>query len=294
MCEFCESKKEINILSYDNYDSMRISFGQYQGVNVIANAYLHGNMLTLGGSGSYRSESDCYYDAEGLDIDNTNSINSKQSYIQIKYCPFCGKKIISNVYEKQKAYDDIKKLNEKLYKLKLDLKYEKMFISFEWKCKQKSTEKIETLLQKRIEFCKSNGWKLDEDEYIENIKYNYIEYKNNLTIDKIKDIYDNFSCDIIYGNIDDRFKYPNDKLPDKFDLNTNIKLYWFLSPKYYSSQYILTESMYKKMVELGYINSDDNEKYKRMKDSQIELKNEIIEIENKIKDIKTYIDLLKD
>lgn len=42
----------------------------------------------LDANGSYHSKSDCYYEDEGIDIDNENAINSKAEYIKIKYCPF--------------------------------------------------------------------------------------------------------------------------------------------------------------------------------------------------------------
>lgn len=66
----------------------------------------------LDANGSYHSKSDCYYEDEGIDIDNENAINSKAEYIKIKYCPFCGKEIKSVLYGKTKANDEIAKLKK--------------------------------------------------------------------------------------------------------------------------------------------------------------------------------------
>ena len=94
MCKFCDSKKEKNVLLYDNHNSMNIHYGQYQGVHVNASLTLKGNMLILNGSGNYRSRSDCYYEDQGLDCDGEFSKNASDEYIKIEYCPFCGKKAI--------------------------------------------------------------------------------------------------------------------------------------------------------------------------------------------------------
>ena len=75
MCKFCDNNKSKKILSYDNANSMNISYGQYQGVNIYASLSMKENMLLLEGSGSYRSKSDCYYDDE-LDCNSEYANNS--------------------------------------------------------------------------------------------------------------------------------------------------------------------------------------------------------------------------
>ena len=83
MCKYCDSLKENSLISYDNYKSMNVSFGQYRGVNVYGNIYMKGNMLSISCGGSYRSDFDCYAESEGLDIDNEYASNSEQNYIHI-------------------------------------------------------------------------------------------------------------------------------------------------------------------------------------------------------------------
>lgn len=93
MCKYCESKKPIQLATYNNRDVMDISYGQYQGVNVNASISMHGNMIMLNGRGSYRSKSDCYYEDCGLDCDNQNSRDNDPEIFQINFCPFCGRNL---------------------------------------------------------------------------------------------------------------------------------------------------------------------------------------------------------
>ena len=73
MCKFCESNRLKSISNYDNIDSMNISYGQRQGVSIFADLSMMGNLMVLDGDGSYRSQSDCYYEDWGLEIDNKDA-----------------------------------------------------------------------------------------------------------------------------------------------------------------------------------------------------------------------------
>jgi hypothetical protein len=63
--------------------------GEHKGVCVYSNMYMQGNMLLLNGGGSYRSESDIYYESQGVEIDPEISAKSDMRYIKIDFCPFC-------------------------------------------------------------------------------------------------------------------------------------------------------------------------------------------------------------
>lgn len=107
MCKFCESKEEIELAVYDNSRLMEVCFDQYSGVGVWASVSMHGNMLTLDASGSYRSSADCYYESEGLDISSKRSRRRPPSRVRIKYCPMCGREITSNEYERAVAEENL-------------------------------------------------------------------------------------------------------------------------------------------------------------------------------------------
>ena len=186
MCEFCENtKRPISLLNYDNRDSMRISFGQYQGVFVDADLKMLGNMLILGASGSYRSDFDCYYDAEGLDIDNTPGARSKNRYMQIKYCPFCGKEIKNTVFEKQKVNDDIYDLKRKLALLERDLKWEKMIINFTWNLNKRTPEEIDKMVEEFKKEEEKKGYKVNETGYRNSIQYKQDKYDTPFTLEEM-------------------------------------------------------------------------------------------------------------
>ena len=291
MCDFCENLREKTLLDYDNRDSMRISYGQYSGVNVYADLHMKGNMLILRAGGSYRSQSDCYYDAEGLDIDNENAHRSNASYMQIKYCPFCGNKIKSVLFEKEKTKDDISELKRKLEKLKNDLDYSNIFIEFSWKLKERTSEEIEEMVKEEKMKSVVNGFKFYEVGFRESIKYYEYQdyYKNPLTIKEIKEQFGNLKCSIKYGLNDREDRYY--ELPDKFTLNTKVKSGSFFRPTYYGGTYILTDSMYEKLIELGYIERNDK-KYDSLKKKQEKIKKEIKKIEDKVKELNEYYNSL--
>ena len=296
MCKFCDDLAERNILHYDNRDNMSISYGQYKGVNVHSSVYMQGNMLTLNGGGSYRSGFDCYYEAEGLDdCDGEMAHNSKGSYIQIKYCPFCGKKIKSVLYEKTKTNDEIIELKNKLNKLKKDLNYSNMFINFEWSLNKRTPEEINKMVEERRKEVEAKGWIFTGAEsYAERIQYyGYDEkyYDNPLTLNELKEKFTGIKGNIIYGDVREECKYG--KLPDKFTLNTKIQARSYFHPTYCARSYILTDEMYENLAELGYIQKNDS-KYNVMIEKREKLKKEIKEVNNKLNELKKYLDSLKE
>ena len=295
MCEFCDNLTETNLMHYDNYDAMRISYGQYSGVNVQANLYINGNMLILDGNGSYRSRSDCYYEDEGLEIDNEKAHNSNADYIKIKYCPFCGKEIKSVLYEKTKTNDEIIELKDKLKELKKDLDYSNMFINFEWSLNKRTPEEIDKMVEEERAEVEAKGWKFTgAKSYVDSIQYyGYIEkYNDNpFTLKELKEKFTNVKGDIIYGDVREECKYGD--LPDKFTLDTKIRSYSYFRPTEYSCTYILTDKMYEKLAELGYIQKNDS-KYNAMIKRRNKINKEIEKTKNKLNELKEYLDSLKD
>ena len=295
MCKFCDNLTKTNLMHYDNRYAMGVSYGQYSGVNVQSNLYINGNMLILDGNGSYRSRSDCYYDAEGLDIENEMAHDSKANYIKIKYCPFCGKEIKSVLYEKTKTNDEIIELKTKLKELKRDLNYSNMFINFEWSLNKRTPEEIDKLVEEHRKEVEAQGWKFTHIEsYVESIQYyGYIEkyYEHPLTLKELKEKFTDVKGDIIYGDVREECKYGD--LPDKFTLDTKIRSYSYFRPTYYSHTYILTDKMYEKLAELGYIQKDDS-KYNDMIKNREKIKKEIEKVNNKLNELKEYLNSLNE
>lgn len=278
MCKFCDSLKEKSLVSYDNSKNMNISYGQHQGVNVYGIVYMKGNMLSIGCGGSYRSRSDCYYEDEGLDCDNENANDSNNSYIHIQYCPFCGRKLEDHTYEKQKANDDIKELKEKLKWLEQDLRDYSLVVVCDWFCNKRILHNVEI-------------W---PGELGDRTEYDYIEYKNDspLTLNQISKKFPKISLKVYYGCPQKEWnKYIRAKLPS-FTFNTKIKTNWYGAGTYSSCDYALTDEMYFKLVELGYINHN-KEKYDDLKKEQEIIMKDIINVKKNIKKLEHYLKTLK-
>lgn len=277
MCKFCEKNKENSLVSYDNRKSMNISFGQYQGVNVYGTVYMKGNMLSITCGGSYRSHSDCYYEDEGLDCDNEYSSNSDPNYIQIAYCPFCGHKLDSHVYEIQNTKDTIKTLENKLKWLEQDLRDYSLMITWHWFCNKRVLHNV----------------KYGPGEFGDKTEYDYIKYDNDnpLNINEISETFPKVSIDIHYGRPQTGWKkriLPN---LQEFTLNAKIKCNSYYSGKYRSIEYQITDKTYFELVELGYIKHDEK-KYNELKDIQNEIQTKITNIKNKIKELQQYLKTL--
>ena len=278
MCKFCDTNKENFLVSYDNHKNMNVSFGQYQGVNVHGTVYMKGNMLSIACGGSYRSNFDCYYESEGLDCDSENSSNSEPSYIQITYCPFCGRKLDdTHIYEKQKIMDDIKNLENKLKWLEQDLRDYGLIITCHWYCNKRILHNVEV-------------W---PGEFRDRIEYDYIKYDNDnpLNIKEISETFPKVSINIYYGC--PQKDWDKHILPDlrEFTLSTKLGFINYYEGKYNSVDYQITDEMYFKLIELGYITYDEK-KYNELKNTQKEIQTKIINIKNKIKELKQYLKTL--
>lgn len=277
MCKYCDSLKEKSLVSYDNRDNMRISFGQHQGVNVYGDVYMKGNMLSINCGGSYRSNSDCYYEDEGIDCDNEYSSDSEPNYIHIKYCPFCGKKLEDHTYETQKTKDDIKKLENKLKWLEQDLRDYSLIITCHWYCNKRVLHNVEV-------------W---PGKFRDRTEYDYIKYDddNPLNIKEISEIFPKVSINIYYGCPQkDWNKCIRANLPE-FTLNTKIKYRSYYNGEYYSGDYQITDEIYFKLVELGYIKHNEK-KYNELKKRQKKIFDNIIQTKKNIMKLKRYLKTL--
>ena len=265
MCKFCDKNKENSLVSYDNKKNMDISFGQYQGVNVYGTVYMKGNMLSITCGGSYRSAFDCYYESEGLDCDSEGSSNSKPKYIKIAYCPFCGRKLDSHAYEKQKAKDNIAILKNKLKWLEQDLRDYNIVITCHWHCNKK-------VLSGNFD---------DELEY---------DNKNPLNITEISKAFPKVSIDIYYGH-PQKGKYKQIYNLQEFTLNTKINYISFYKDRYHSNDYQIDDKTYFKLIELGYLTHNEN-KYNALKNKQKEIQTKITNIKKEITELQQYLKTL--
>ena len=211
-------------MSYDNYKSMNICYGQYQGVNVVANLSMKGNMLTLNGSGSYRSRSDCYYENEGLDCFNEHSEGSNGNYIKIEYCPFCGKKLESNEFEIKKTKDEIDVVKHKLEAVKEKLQSITIKVDFSFKTNDEASYKK----------AKEMLW----EDFIIGVKIKPIKIKT------ILEEFVNLNAHVSYNDLRDCQEFAFDK---------GIKFCGSSGYKFYGPVYSVTEEQYDTLVDMGLI-----------------------------------------
>ncbi len=249
-------------MSYDNHRSMNIYCDQYQGVNVIANLSMKGNMLILNGSGSYRSRSDCYYESEGLDCDNEHSKDSKGNYIKIEYCPFCGKKLESNEFEIKKTKDEIDVVKHKLEEAKEKLSSITMKINFSFKTNDKASyKKAEEMI-----------W----EDFVIGVKIKPI---------KIETILKEF------GNLKAHVSYDDLRDCQEFAFDKGIGFYGYSGGEFYGYVYSITEEQYDTLVDMGLIKRNaikaDGVRNKRAKvQKEIDkLNNNLISLQKKLKRI---------
>ena len=277
MCEYCESIKAKEVLSYDNRKSMSVSFGQYKGVKVNSNLYMNGNMLVLSASGSYRSDFDCYYESQGLDIDDEPASRSKSEYIQIKYCPFCGTKLTSTMFEKTKAQDDITALKNKLKEKEYLLEDNSIFLFVCWDNK---------------------GTVYDSDGYPnipfkrnfnegDVIMYKHREYNNDLTLEEIEKEYQKLICSVYFGTKKLHTNRYGDK-PDELTFNTKIRCSCFGNGRFKANCYTISEETYRELVKRKYIKADDKALTELKKNGE-KIEAEILSIKKEIKKLERYI-----
>lgn len=211
MCKFCDDNKLKSLVSYDNVESMSTCMGQHKGVCVYSNMYMQGNMLLLNGDGSYRSESDCFYESQGVEIDCEVSAKSDMRYIKIEFCPFCGRKLDNKDYELRKALDDREQLKHKIECLKLDAECAQLYAQITWKDKK--------VIEHKFNAIGENG-----------------EYKNDMSISEIKkNKFRYLNARIIYGVRRDSF-YGKVK---KWQPETHIECHRYGCGTFYSDWYII-------------------------------------------------------
>lgn len=257
MCKFCENKKPVDILKYDNLGSMSVSYGQYKGVSVFGELIMNGNMLALSGHGGYRSASDCYYEDWGLDCDGERAYMSSPSYINIKYCPFCGRELDKGVYEVQVAKDRINVLEEEIDHLERDLEYEICMVYFTWEPK--------------------DG--------------NYEEYRHESTLSEIVERFTNVKAKVKFGvPNDDRGYYGVIEKYPVLDESTKIHCGSYWRPTYYSSQYNINKTFFNKLVEYGLVDPSKKENgFAKLKKNVDGIKGKINKKKTEIKELKETI-----
>ena len=261
MCKFCDSKKPTNILKYDNLDSMSVSYGQYKGVSIFSDVTMHGDMLSLSANGNYRSSGDCYYEDCGLECDGVNAHHSAPTYINIKYCPFCGKELKKGVYDIQVANDRIKVLEEEIKRLKQDLNCEVCVVSLTWKSK--------------------------------NSKYE--EYREENTLSEIMERFVDVKGGVMFGvSKSDRMYFNTTKGYPVLTPETKIQCGTYCTPKYYANQYQVKEAFFDKLVEYGIVGAEKKDKgFEKLKKNVNRIKKDIIKKNAEIKELKERIKQLK-
>lgn len=245
MCKYCDNENTKSVLSYDNSDSMNICDGQYCGVKVYAELKMKGDMLMLSGRGGYRSESDCYYESQGLECDGEFSTVSKDSYIKIEYCPFCGKKLQGFEYEMTCTNDKIKEIKDNLYKLNKNKLYNSvlMYVVYEKSVHPKTLAEAEK------------------------------EKVSELTLDEILDNFDKVQIDIFYP---DDYEYRDWYLEQysTFKFNQLLKCNGSRYYEHYSKKYIVEDEEFEELINRGLVERDD-EKWKKMLETRAKIEKDI-------------------
>ena len=256
-------------MSYDNHDSMRISYGQYQGVSVRSSLSLKGNMLVLKAGGSYRSESDCYYEDEGLDCDNEHSNDSKPSYKKIKFCPFCGKELNSTAFEVEKTKEEIEETENKIEKIKHNIDCAILSVGF--KLVAKDTEAS-------VEF---NRIFFDSHRHTNERVYMPL---NELTK------YGTLTGVTCYGE-DPRYSYGK-KYMSQYDPKKGITFTSCYGKEKGSSCVWVTEEQLNELVELGFCKLNPL-RLAGFRKKQENLANELVKLQEKLSTLNKHLDSLK-
>ena len=229
-------------MSYDNTDAMNISYGQYQGVRVYGSLNMKGNMLMLAGNGSYRSHSDCYYEDNGVECDNECSRESKPTYVQIKFCPFCGKKLESHEFEKRKINDEINRREKTLEKMKSKLDGISVIVSFTFETSDDNYRKAEDIV-----------WPEATSE-------------TEVPLETLIREFGNLKASVEYRTKESN--YIRHGKTQKLDFDRGIRFSSSSSflKKFFSYTYGLDEQSYRRLVEMGLIKKDES-KLKKASDA---------------------------
>ena len=263
MCKYCDTIKEKSLLSYDNYGSMNVCYGQYQGVNVVASLSMKGNMLMLNASGSYRSTSDCYYEEEGLDCDNKQSIDSPGNYIKIKYCPFCGKELNSTIFDKKKLTDDIELVKRKLEKAKNKLALAGLRVTFTFTAKDDLYDKAKDIV-----------WK----DYHANCKLLPVR------LETIIKEFGTLKAHMIYGRSGDDGYYYNSPCP-AFNPEEGVKFNGSAFNEFHGYTYSITEEQYDTLINMGLAKRNIN-KLKDVKVKHAKYQEDVDKLNKKLNALK--------
>jgi hypothetical protein len=243
---------------------MAIYCGQYQGVNVMADLSMKGNMLILNGSGSYRSRSDCYYEDEGLDCDNEGAEQTKGSYIKIEYCPFCGKKLESTDYEKNKLKDTIEAVKCKLERAKVKLALCGLRVNFTFVAKGDLYEKAKDMVWKDF-----TG------------KCELLPIK----LETILKEFGNLKAHIIYGRVHE-YDYVGDFTPaPALNMEEGIKFSGAGFGEFHGYTYCITEEQYEMMIDMG-LCKKNAAKLKKIKEGHVKYQEEVKSLEMKLDELK--------
>ena len=264
MCKFCDDNKLKNLLSYNNVESMPKCMGEHKGISVFSNMYMQGNMLLIDGDGSYRSESDIFYESQGLEIDNEVSAKGKMRYIKIKFCPFCGRKLDNKDYEYRKALDDQEQLKQELEWLKLDMRDAQLHAQITWKDKK--------VVEHRFNALGENG-----------------EYKNDMSISEIKK--NKFRClkgRLIYGVRRGSFHGNiKDWRPD-----VHIECHHYGCGTFYSDWYIVPVDHLDEFCNLTKVVKDNSE-LEKLLETKKSIEENISKLNKKIVALSKHIETLK-
>lgn len=113
MCKYCDKIETTTLCHYDN----GVGCGSKCGIGVSAWIQMKGNTLRVSGAGRRWTEADDYYESWGLEVDGEAAPRSQDEIVKINYCPFCGKKITDDTFEKETAKKEIPLIEKKLKSL---------------------------------------------------------------------------------------------------------------------------------------------------------------------------------
>lgn len=267
MCKYCNKKNNISLFNYNNAKNMNVCCGQHQGVNVYSTVSMQGNVLFLDADDSYRSNSDCYYEDQGVDCPNEKAQKINVSYIKIEFCPFCGKKLESNLYEVLELEKKKSVIEKKIDKIRVKLPKMKIFCQFVLYDYPFSNTKNEKHLDLELP-------DINDITFVELFKFNNVKP------------YVYYGADCISMEIETLTKDSVIKLNAR-RWNTKKKLAEAFTPCY-----VINEDMYSELVEHGLFKKDDK-KLKKLREESSKLRDDLTKLEIQLKKLDKKINKLK-
>ena len=235
-------------MHYDNRSSMNVYYGQYQGVMVASSLVMKGNMLMMSAGGNYRSRSDCYYEDLGIDCDGQGANRGKTACIKINYCPFCGKKLDSKVFENKSVQDKIDKAKEELAALKAQLDRTTVYAIFRFPVDKRKANKLNEIIGRQIP----------------------------MGLEELYSFFGAVKADVKF--VAQTFT-PRQIVDGKLVLSTGYAEYASTYP------YALTDEQYMRLEELGYLKVDIN-KLSKLQVKRLNLNSKILQLHCKIDSLK--------